>query len=137
MADDFLWGSATAAYQCEGAWREGGKGLSNWDVFCHSEKNVVNPVNADVSCDHYHRYEEDIRLMAEGGQNAYRFSISWTRIIPDGTGEVCEEGVAFYDRLIDCCLTHGLTPLATLYHYDLPATLFEKGGWESRETVDA
>lgn len=75
--------------------------------------------------------------MAEGGQNAYRFSISWTRIIPDGTGEVCEEGVAFYDRLIDCCLTHGLTPLATLYHYDLPATLFEKGGWESRETVDA
>lgn len=137
MPVKFLWGSATAAYQCEGAWQEGGKGLSNWDAFCHSDKNIVNPVNADVTCDHYHRFEEDIRMMAEGGQNTYRFSIAWTRIIPGGVGEVNEEGVAFYNRLIDCCLEHGIEPLVTLYHYDLPQTLFERGGWENRETCDA
>ena len=137
MKTDFMWGSATAAYQCEGAWREGGKGLSNWDAFCHSEKNVVNPVTADVSCDHYHRYEEDIEMLAAGGQNAYRFSIAWSRIIPDGIGAVSEEGVAFYNRVIDCCLAHGVTPLVTLYHYDLPQTLFERGGWENRETCKA
>ena len=81
MNKEFLWGSATAAYQCEGGWKEGGKGLSNWDVFCHSEKNSVNPVTGDVACDFYHHYEEDIRMLAEGGQNAYRFSIAWTRIL--------------------------------------------------------
>lgn len=133
----FLWGSATAAYQCEGGWREGGKGLSNWDVFCHSEKNYINPVTGDISCDHFHRYEEDIRMLAQGGQNAYRFSIAWTRIIPEGTGEVSREGIEFYNRLIDTCIRYNVEPLVTLYHYDLPQTLFEKGGWEERETAYA
>lgn len=133
----FLWGSATAAYQCEGGWQEGGKGLSNWDAFCHSAANNVNPVTGDVASDHYHRFEEDIRMMAEGGQNAYRFSIAWTRIVPDGVGRPCEEGLAHYDRVIDCCLAHGVEPVVTLYHYDMPNTLFEQGGWEQRATADA
>jgi len=133
----FLWGSATAAYQCEGGWQEGGKGLSKWDVFCHSEKNNVNPVTGDVSCDHYHRYEEDIRMMAEGGQNAYRFSLAWTRILPEGTGRISEEGISLYKRIIACCRSHGIEPLVTLYHYDLPCKLAEAGGWENRATVDA
>lgn len=133
----FLWGSATAAYQCEGAWNEGGKGKSNWDVFCHSEQNHVNPVTGDVACDHYHRYEEDIKMLSEGSQNAYRFSISWTRIMPDGTGERCREGIDFYNRLIDTCIKYKVEPLVTLYHYDLPHTLYAEGGWENRKTVDA
>lgn len=133
----FLWGSATAAYQCEGGWKEGGKGMSNWDVFCHSEKNNVNPVTGDVACDHYHRYEEDIKMLAKGNQNAYRFSIAWTRIIPNGVGEKCQEGIDFYNRIIDTCLKYNVEPLVTLYHYDLPQSMFEQGGWECRETVDA
>lgn len=137
MSKQFLWGSATAAYQCEGAWNEDGKGLSNWDVFCHSEKNNVNPVTGDVASDHYHRYEEDIKMMAEGGQNAYRFSIAWTRILPTGIGEINAKGIDFYNRMIDTCLRYGIEPMITLYHYDLPQTLFEKGGWENRETADA
>lgn len=136
MNRTFLWGSATAAYQCEGGWQEGGKGLSNWDVFCHSEKNNVNPVTGDVACDHYHRYEEDIRMLAEGGQNAYRFSIAWTRIIPQGTGEISQEGIDFYNRIIDTCLRYKVEPLVTLYHYDLPQPVFEAGGWENRRTVE-
>lgn len=134
---EFLWGSSTAAYQCEGAWNEDGKGLSNWDVFCHSERNDVNPVTGDVASDHYHRYEEDLDLMAAGNQNAYRFSIAWTRILPEGVGAVNEEGVAFYNRLIDACVARGIEPVVTLYHYDMPNTLFEQGGWENRATVEA
>lgn len=137
MNHKFLWGSSTAAYQCEGGWKEGGKGLSNWDVFCHSDKNNVNPVTGDVSSDFYHHYEEDIRMLAEGNQNAYRFSIAWTRIIPDGTGEVSEEGIAFYNNILDTCKKYGVEPLVTLYHYDLPESLFEAGGWENRKTVEA
>jgi 6-phospho-beta-glucosidase len=134
---DFLWGSATAAYQCEGAWDEDGKGLSNWDAFCHGPANTVNPVTGDVASDHYHRFEEDLDLMAAGGQNAYRFSIAWTRIIPDGTGEVCQAGIDHYARVIDACRERGIEPVVTLYHYDLPQTLFERGGWECRETAEA
>ncbi len=133
----FLWGSATAAYQCEGGWKEGGKGMSNWDTFCHSEKNNVNPVTGDVASDHYHRYEEDIRMLSEGGQNAYRFSIAWTRILPEGTGKRSSEGIAFYHRILDTCEKYGVEPLVTLYHYDLPQPMFEQGGWEVRSTVDA
>ncbi len=133
----FLWGSATAAYQCEGAWQEDGKGLSNWDVFCHSEKNNVNPVTGDVACDHYHRFEEDIEMMAAGGQNAYRFSLAWSRIMPDGVGAVNERAIDHYRRVIDCCHKHGVEPLVTLYHYDLPQPLFEQGGWENRATCEA
>ncbi|GAB3398944.1 glycoside hydrolase family 1 protein [Schumannella luteola] len=135
--EKFLWGSATAAYQCEGGWDEDGKGLSNWDVFCHSDDNDVNPVDGDVASDHYHRYEDDIRMMAEGNQNAYRFSISWSRIIPDGTGAVEQRGLDHYRKVIETCHRYGVEPLVTLYHYDLPQPLFENGGWENRETVDA
>ncbi|WP_312694271.1 glycoside hydrolase family 1 protein [Caproiciproducens sp.] len=135
--DRFLWGSATAAYQCEGAWSEDGKGMGEWDTFCHSEKNNVNPVTGDVSCDHYHRYEEDIRMMAEGNQNTYRFSIAWSRIIPDGTGAVNQKGIDHYNKVIDTCLNYNIVPNATLFHYDLPDALAKKGGWENRGTVDA
>lgn len=135
--NQFLWGSATSAYQCEGGWQEGGKGLSNWDAFCHSEKNNVNPVTGDVASDHYHRYEEDIRLLAEGGQNAYRFSICWTRIVPDGKSEVSESGIDFYNQILDTCEKYNVEPLVTLYHYDMPVSLFQDGGWENRKTVDA
>ena len=135
--EGFLWGSATAAYQCEGAWNEGGKGVSNWDAFCHSEANNVNPVTGDVASDHYHRFEEDLDLMVEGGQNAYRFSIAWTRIVPDGVGEPSEEGLAHYDRVIDACLSRGVEPMVTLYHYDMPQKLFERGGWDNRATCEA
>ncbi len=136
MNKEFLWGSATAAYQCEGGWKEGGKGLSNWDVFCHSEKNSVNPVTGDVACDFYHHYEEDIRMLAEGGQNAYRFSIAWTRILPDGTGRKSQEGIDFYHRVIDTCRKYHVEPLVTLYHYDLPESIYEAGGWENRNIVE-
>lgn len=133
----FLWGSATAAYQCEGGWDEDGKGLSNWDVFVHSDKNTVNPVTGDVASDHYHRFEEDLALMAAGRQNAYRFSISWSRIIPEGVGPVNEAGVEHYRRVIEACRRHGVEPVLTLYHYDLPQALFAAGGWENRATVGA
>ena len=136
MNKEFLWGSATAAYQCEGGWKEGGKGLSNWDVFCHSEKNSVNPVTGDVACDFYHHYEEDIRMLAEGGQNAYRFSIAWTRILPDGTGRKSQEGIDFYHHVIDTCRKYHVEPLVTLYHYDLPESIYEAGGWENRNIVE-
>lgn len=135
--DKFLWGSATSAYQCEGGWLEENKGLSNWDDFCHSEKNNVNPVTGDVACDHYHRYEEDIRLLSEGGQNAYRFSICWTRILANSQSTVNPEGVAYYNRILDTCEKYGVEPLVTLYHYDMPVDLFKNGGWENRETVTA
>ena len=125
----FLWGSATAAYQCEGAWDEDGKGLGEWDYFNHTSAKNINHVDGDVACDFYHRYEEDIRLLAEGGQNTYRFSIAWSRIMPDGVGAVNEQGVAFYNRVIDCCLRYGIEPNVTLFHYDLPYALACRGGW--------
>jgi 6-phospho-beta-glucosidase len=131
----FLWGSATAAYQCEGAWREGGKDASNWDAFCHSAENCVNPVTGDVASDHFHRFEEDLDLLREGGQNAYRFSIAWTRVMR-GRGEVNEYGIEHYSRVIDACLERDIEPLVTLYHYDLPERLFSRGGWELRETAE-
>lgn len=96
--DKFLWGSATSAYQCEGGWNADDKGISNWDDFCHSEKNNINCVTGDVASDFYHRYEEDIKLLSQGGQNAYRFSLAWTRIIPDGKTNVSQAGIDFYNR---------------------------------------
>lgn len=133
----FLWGSATAAYQCEGAWNEDGKGEGEWDAFCHSPKNDVNPVSGDEACDFYHRYEEDIRMMKEGGQNTYRFSIAWSRILPHGVGEVNQKGIDFYNKVIDTCLKYEIVPNVTLFHYDLPNALALQGGWENRATVDA
>lgn len=136
MADSpFMWGSATAAYQCEGAWREGKKDLSNWDAFCHGEANEKHIANGDVASDHYHRFEEDLDMMRAGNQNAYRFSIAWTRVVhEDGTPN--PEGIAHYSHVIDACLARGIEPLVTLYHYDMPDYLFQRGGWETRETAE-
>lgn len=126
--ETFLWGSATAAYQCEGAWQEDGKGPSVWDTFCHSPANITG-TTGNVSCDFYHHYTEDIRLLAEGGQNTFRFSISWPRIIPREDGAVNLAGLAFYDRVLDECEKYGIVPNVTLVHYDLPDYIGRKGGW--------
>ena len=128
MEEKFLWGSATAAYQCEGAWDEDGKGGSIWDEFCHSNKNKTG-ITGDVSCDFYHRYAEDIRLMAECGQNTFRFSISWSRIVPREDRVVNESGLNFYDRVLDECEKYNIIPNVTLVHYDLPDYIGKKGGW--------
>lgn len=130
---DFLWGASTSAYQVEGAYNEDGKGLSVQDV------KEVPPGTPDfkVSVDHYHHFKEDIRLMSEMGFKVYRFSIAWTRILPDGTGAINEKGIMFYSDLIDECLKYDIQPLVTMYHFDLPYELEKKGGWSNRETIDA
>ncbi|TGY65734.1 glycoside hydrolase family 1 protein [Dubosiella muris] len=134
---DFLWGSASAAYQVEGAWDEDGKGRSVWDEFVRIPGKTFKATTGDKAVDHYHRMEEDVRLMKEMGLKTYRFSIAWTRIFPDGNGEVNEEGVAFYNRLIDELINNDITPMITVYHWDLPQALEnEYGGWESRHIVD-
>lgn len=127
---DFLWGGATASYQCEGGWDEGGRVESMWDQYLH-ENHLED---GDVASDHYHRYEEDIRMMKEGGHNSYRFSLAWPRIIKNREGEVNEEGIGFYNRLIDACLEYGITPMVTIFHWDLPQYLEERGGWLNRDT---
>ena len=126
----FLWGGASAAYQCEGAWNEDHKGESNWDQFCHSPKNVKG-ITGDVSADFYHHYKEDIKLFAEGGQNTFRFSISWPRILPDQSGKVNEAGVAFYKNVLAECRKYHITPNVTLLHYDIPAWLENLGGYRN------
>ncbi len=135
--NDMKWGAATAAYQIEGAVDEGGRGQSIWDTFSHTPGNVKNGDNGDVACDSYHRYEEDIALMKELGIEMYRFSVSWPRIFPNGTGKVNEEGLQYYHRFVDALLDQGIEPMCTLYHWDLPQALQDKGGWASRETTDA
>jgi 6-phospho-beta-glucosidase len=134
---DFLWGAATASYQVEGAYQQDGKGLSIWDVYSHLPGTTYQGTNGDIAADHYNRYQEDVRLMAELGLRSYRFSIAWARIFPNGTGEMNPEGIAFYDRLIDELLKYGIIPFATLYHWDLPQALQEMGGWECRDVADA
>lgn len=126
----FLWGTASAAYQCEGGWQEGGKGESTWDRFCHSEKNKTG-ITGDVAADFYHRYKEDIRLLKEGGHNTLRFSISWTRILPDQSGQVSEAGVSFYKDVLKECREQGIVPNVTLLHYDIPAWLEDIGGFQN------
>jgi beta-glucosidase len=135
--NDFRWGVATAAYQIEGAVDEGGRGPSIWDTFSRVPGAVKNGETGDVACDHYHRYAEDVRLMRDLGVNAYRFSIAWPRIFPEGTGEPNAAGLDFYDRLVDALLDAGVEPWATLYHWDLPQALQDRGGWPNRETADA
>jgi len=125
---NFTWGAATASYQIEGAWDADGKGASIWDMFSHDGK-VWGRHTGDVACDHYHRYPEDIALMRRIGLQAYRFSFAWPRIIPDGVGATNDRGLDFYDRLVDALLEAGITPWATLYHWDLPYQLFLRGGW--------
>lgn len=126
---DFLWGAATASYQIEGAAHEDGRGPSIWDQFASIPGKVHQGQNGDVAADHYHRVPEDIALMVELGLNAYRFSIAWPRVLPRGKGSVNERGLDFYDRLVDALLAQGITPFVTLYHWDLPLALHEKGGW--------
>jgi len=133
---DFEWGVATAAIQVEGAAREDGRGDSIWDTFCRQPGRIADGGTVDVSCDHYHRFAADIALMAELGVKHYRFSIAWPRIIPEGRGAVHEKGVDFYRRLVDCLRDHGITPHATLYHWDLPQPLQDRyAGWQSREVA--
>ena len=124
---DFVWGTATASYQIEGAWNEDGRGLSTWDVFTHTEGKTYENQNGDVACDHYHRFREDVKLMKELGIKAYRFSICWSRIFPDGTGKINEKGVKFYSDLIDELVKNSIEPYVTLFHWDLPYELHKKG----------
>lgn len=132
---DFVWGAATASYQIEGAWNADGKGESIWDRFSHTPGKVLNNDNGDIACDHYHRYRDDVKLMRQLGLNAYRFSIAWSRVIPSGVGAVSEKGIDFYDRLVDALLEANLEPYATLYHWDLPQALQDRGGWGSRDSI--
>ena len=133
----FLWGAATASYQVEGAWDEEGKSPSVWDHFVRIPGKTFEGTTGDIAADHYHRYKEDVALMAEMGLKSYRFSIAWTRLLPNGYGEVNEKGVEFYSNLIDELLKHHIVPFVTLYHWDLPQALQDEfGGWESRKTID-
>ena len=133
--ENWVWGAATAAYQIEGAVREGGRGQSIWDTFSHSAGKVANGDTGDVACDHFHRFPEDIALMRELGLGGYRFSIAWPRIFPTGAGRPNSEGIDFYRRLIDELHTAGITPYVTLYHWDLPQALQDAGGWANRDTA--
>lgn len=126
---NFTWGAATASYQIEGAWDEDGKAPSIWDLYCRKEGAVHEGHDGNTACDHYHRWREDIALMREIGLQAYRFSLSWPRILPAGTGTVNARGLDFYDRLVDGLLAAGIQPWVTLYHWDLPQELFLRGGW--------
>ncbi|HEX7717265.1 MAG TPA: GH1 family beta-glucosidase [Marmoricola sp.] len=135
LPDGFVFGTSTASYQIEGAASEDGKGPSIWDTFCAEPGRIVDGSSGAVACDHYHRYAEDVALMARLGAQGYRFSIAWPRIQPDGTGAADERGLAFYDRLVDELLAHDIAPMATLYHWDLPQALENGGGWLSRDTA--
>ena len=131
--DNFAWGVGTSAYQIEGAWDAEGKGESIWDRFLHSSGHLPD---GDIACDHYRQLEDDLDLLVELGVTAYRFSTAWTRVLPLGVGEKNDAGLAFYDRLVDGLLARGIEPWLTLYHWDLPQVLQDKGGWSSRESVD-
>ncbi len=133
----FLWGAATAAYQVEGGHNADGKGPSIWDIYSHLPGTTFEGTTGDVAVDHYHRFREDVALMAEMGLQSYRFSISWPRLLPAGRGEVNEAGVQFYSDLIDELLAHNIEPMITLYHWDLPQALQDEGGWEARSTAEA
>ncbi len=133
----FVWGSATASYQIEGAVHEDGRSESIWDRFCATPGKVENGDSGAIACDHYHRWPEDIKLMQTLGLQAYRFSVAWPRVVPNGRGEVNQKGLDFYDRLVDKLLEAGIAPYATLYHWDLPQVLQDKGGWANRETAYA
>ena len=133
----FLWGTATASYQVEGAVSEDGRGPSIWDTFSHTPGKTIDNATGDVADDHYHRYKEDVQLMKSLGVKTYRFSIAWPRVFPKGAGDANPKGLDFYNRLVDELLANNITPFATLYHWDLPQALQDKGGWESRDTSKA
>jgi beta-glucosidase len=134
LPPDFVWGTTSSAYQIEGARAEDGKGDSIWDRFADLNRM---PDSGDVACDHYHRWRDDVALMAGLGLKAYQFSIAWTRVLPGGTGEINPAGLGFYDRLVDELLEHGIAPWVNLYHWDLPQALQDTGGWPERSTVEA
>ncbi|MDA2997988.1 MAG: GH1 family beta-glucosidase [Actinomycetota bacterium] len=134
--NEFLWGVATSSYQIEGAANEDGRGQSIWDTFCKVPGKVANFDNGDIACDHYHRYKEDLDLMKWMGVKAYRFSVAWPRVIPNGFGKINEMGLDFYDRLIDSLLEREIAPWLTMYHWDLPEALQLRGGWNNREIVE-
>lgn len=133
---DFLWGAATSAYQIEGSPLDDGAGASNWHRFAHTPGLVANGDTGDIACDHYRRYREDVGMMADMGLNAYRFSISWSRILPSGTGSVNQRGLDFYRRLVEALREHGIAPCGTLFHWDLPAALEDRGGWLNRDCAE-
>lgn len=130
---EFHWGVSTAAYQIEGAIDAGGKGLSIWDRFTHKSGKIYQNQNGDEACQFYYKYSQDIRLLARLGFRNFRFSISWSRLFPNGTSTVNPKGLDFYNRVIDCCLLQGIEPWITLYHWDLPQALQEKGGDQPRD----
>lgn len=132
---EFVWGTATAAYQVEGAYNEDGKGVSVWDTYTNQYK-IAGGQTGNVAIDQYHRYQEDVALMREMGIQSYRFSVAWTRVLPSGTGEINQAGLDYYNRLIDALLAAGIEPVITLYHWDLPQALSDRGGWRNRESVD-
>jgi beta-glucosidase len=134
---DFVWGAATAAYQIEGGWQADGKGENIWDRFSHTPGNIDNDDTGDYAADHYYRWREDISLMKEIGLQAYRFSLSWARWLPDGRGAVNPAGIDFYSHLVDGLLENAIEPYITLYHWDLPQVLQDEGGWPARPTVEA
>lgn len=136
FSKDFIWGAATASYQVEGAAYEDGKGLSTWDVFCRKPDAIYQGHTGDVACDHYHRYREDVALMRQIGLKGYRFSISWSRVLPEGIGKINAKGLAFYDKLVDALLEANIIPLVTLFHWDYPYDLFLRGGWLNPDSSD-
>jgi beta-glucosidase len=137
LGPDFVWGAATSAYQIEGAVQEDGRAPSIWDTFCRIPGVIDNGDTGDIACDHYHRWQQDIGLMRDLNLQAYRFSIAWPRVLPEGTQRVNRAGLDFYDRLVDGLLAAGIRPYATLYHWDLPQALQDRGGWPSRDTAYA
>jgi beta-glucosidase len=128
-SNSFTWGASTSSYQIEGAWNTDGKGPSVWDAYCREPGNILHGDRGDVACDHYHRFREDVGLMKDIGLQAYRFSISWPRVMPEGTGAVNAKGLDFYDQLVDELMAKGIDPLVTLFHWDYPLALQHRGGW--------
>ena len=135
FGNDFVWGVAMASFQNEGAWNLDGKGESIWDKFSNKKYKIKDRQNAQIACDFYHRFEEDILIAKSLNFNTFRFSIAWSRILPDGVGKVNPAGLEFYHQVIDCCLENGLEPFVTLYHWDLPQVLEDRGGWTNREVI--
>ena len=134
--EGFLWGAATAAHQIEGSPMADGAGPSIWTRFAHTPGMVLNGDTGDIACDHYRLWKDDVRLMRQIGLRAYRFSVSWSRILPNGTGAINQAGIDFYSRLVDELLANEIEPLLTLYHWDLPAALDDRGGWLNRDSAD-
>jgi beta-glucosidase len=130
---DFTWGVSTSAYQIEGAVNEDGRGPSIWDLYSRLPGKIAGGDTGDIACDHYHRYREDVVLMQKLGIDAYRFSVAWPRVMPEGRGAINEAGLAFYDRLIDSLIGSGIEPWLCLYHWDLPQALQDEGGWTNRD----